>query len=493
MASSKFKVPKTPAKHAKSLLNPPKPRLPNNMVREILIRLPAKSVFRFKTISKNWESITLMPSFIRDYIFLNPISSWFIAERTVPIKQIPADSLSFSAELNFQEPPDLSIFLIHQLPNRTAYHQYPKLIASSNGLLLVIDMYKHNPLHHNYLFMIHPITEEYLRFPKSPDSFLGGTGVGFITQINETDFLTERFVVAEYDPRPGSEFASLTYFSSDNAKWVVKSVHCSQKIMLVGDGLYRGAFEFQGNLIWHDIISGLIIWDDPYSREQIATCRFISFPLLNFVEGERMLDCNGSYILYLEVLKKETNEICLWRLLDEIDGQWVIMCHTQILIDFWPSPICIHPFKHNVLFFSNDEGRIFCMDVFRSDNTVSDVLHTSSTTVSDVMGEYSVSVERTSFIPIKLPSWPTVISPCIRASFLISYGHENAAENRFERAIDYFTQCLNMSSIYLSPAQKYDAYHGRAFAKKANNDIPGFREDARQALKLDPSCCHLVS
>ena len=425
MASFEFKEPKTPAEIAESISEPSQTRLPNKMVREILIRLPAKSIFRFKTISKNWKSITSMTSFIHDYITLNPISSWFIAERTVPIKLIPADSLPFSTELNFQEPPDLSTFLIHQRPDGATYSRYPKLIASSNGLLLVTGM--HKPLKLNYLFVINAITDEFLRFPKSPDTFIGGMGVGFITQINETNFVTERFVVAEYDPRPGSEFASLTYFSSENAKWEVKSVHCSQKIMLVGDGLYRGAFEFKGNLIWHDIISGLIIWDNPFSKEEIANCRFIGFPLLNFVEGERMLDCNGSCIQYLEVLKKETNELCLWHLLDEVNGQWIIICHTQIFMDFWPSPIFIHPFKANVLFFNN-EGRIFCMDVFLTDETV----HTSSNTVSDVMGEYSISVERPSFIPVKLSTWPTVFPPYMRKSILFSVGFFTCVNARFD-------------------------------------------------------------
>jgi F-box interacting protein len=60
-----FFVPGQPSKKMKSKTETELPELPEAMVLEILIRLPVKSLLRFKTASKPWRAMISDPSFIR--------------------------------------------------------------------------------------------------------------------------------------------------------------------------------------------------------------------------------------------------------------------------------------------------------------------------------------------------------------------------------------------------------------------------------------------
>lgn len=65
--------------------------VPEDIVMEILARLPMKSIARFKSVSKTWNSETESPYFLRRHLSLYPNSStWslmFITKRDHPITE----------------------------------------------------------------------------------------------------------------------------------------------------------------------------------------------------------------------------------------------------------------------------------------------------------------------------------------------------------------------------------------------------------------------
>ena len=160
-------------------------RLPDKMVQEILIHLPARTIFRFKTLSRTWNLIISSPYFKKSYISRNPTPSWFIVEQSLTRISIP-DLLEFTTtHLCFQEPPKLSTLFI-TLPENVglldSYH--PTLLASCNGLLLIEIMFR---LQSFNLFLITAITNQILpvEIPQWPPDHQ--MGIGLTTQIGKTN------------------------------------------------------------------------------------------------------------------------------------------------------------------------------------------------------------------------------------------------------------------------------------------------------------------
>jgi len=167
-------------------------------------------------------------------------------------------------------------------------------------------------------------------------------------------------------------------FSSETGKWEEKSTN-----YMLGMHLFRpgGVIEFDWHLVWIDMSCGLIVWDDPFSKENVVRCRFIPLPQgcrrrfdTPKLEDERCIGVGEGCIQYLELVNG--GFLKLWRLKDyEGGGQWSLI-HKVSLNDIWgddsylayglpkvvPVVSFMHPLEANVALFVVGD-RIFSVDV----------------------------------------------------------------------------------------------------------------------------------
>ncbi|XP_057519836.1 F-box protein At3g26010-like [Amaranthus tricolor] len=449
-------------------------RLPDNMVRQILIRLPAKSIFRFKTVSKPWNSIISDPSFYSSYISSNPSSSWFIVEQMQPAYP---RFMNFPPELNFQE---LELKIIYKPFDKQIY---PKLLASSNGLLLIAITWNIKQSNPNF-FLINLITNETIQLTEPPHNHIGRTGLGLITQINKNNGVLEKFRVVDYQPRIETQFASLICFSSETTNWEAKSAKCiNQNWMIIGG---VGVFEFNGKLVWFDLRVGLMIWDDPFTEEDEVVCRFIDLPLTEFVEGsERIIDGGGGYIQFGEISKKESlGEFNMWRLNENEKWIKILTCMVRFPCSF-PKPILIHPCNADFVFINLGDC-IFHLDV-------------KTPYVDDITSRIdNILTNEEKILPVQLPSWPISFPPCFYASLLNKHGHDSLMKRKFDIALDFYTNCIDLQYAATCNCEGLlhefiKAYQARASAKKQLCNNEGYLEDLSSSLNLlKLSCRNLI-
>ncbi|XP_021755519.1 F-box protein At4g19940-like [Chenopodium quinoa] len=116
---------------------------PDQIISKILTRLPAKSICRFKSVSKRWNSMICNPNFISSYISSSS-SSWSIFDRFIRVIQDVNDSVP-EFKLQWQKPPNVNNLTIN--PNKIGddtkefcldgLAPSALVLNSSNGLLLI--------------------------------------------------------------------------------------------------------------------------------------------------------------------------------------------------------------------------------------------------------------------------------------------------------------------------------------------------------------------
>ncbi|MCD9646951.1 hypothetical protein HAX54_037208 [Datura stramonium] len=125
--------------------------LPEELIIDILYRLPVKSIGRCRCLSKQWRDFLSDPHFIKCHFNLHaPIQeeklilvSWRWELHTITFNHIPQDGIDgISRKLNFQQLLD----------------NWVSVAGSCNGLVLVVDR-------ENVKFLINPTTLKYHQIP----------------------------------------------------------------------------------------------------------------------------------------------------------------------------------------------------------------------------------------------------------------------------------------------------------------------------------------
>ncbi|KAL3528158.1 hypothetical protein ACH5RR_012814 [Cinchona calisaya] len=107
--------------------------LHNDVVLEILLRLPHKSVVRFKSVSKNWCSIIRSPSFIKFYLRYNPVGLFIsMAEYTKDIH------ISLGREVIRMQP------CFYYSPLQQPQLDYDKVISGQDGMAATPVAYRYS-------------------------------------------------------------------------------------------------------------------------------------------------------------------------------------------------------------------------------------------------------------------------------------------------------------------------------------------------------------
>ncbi|KAK8293739.1 hypothetical protein V6Z11_D06G209600 [Gossypium hirsutum] len=200
-------------------------QVPEEIEREILSRLPVKSLFRFKTVKKSWRNLIGDSTFIA--MHLNCYGS------------------------------NTDGFLVHgcysygiQL-SRSSFDQPRKyIIGSINGLVCLSDkircfLKKDDRLR---IHICSPSTREIMELPQcyhDHNDFLSGIGFGFCRKFNDY-----KVVKVSYRRDSSSSEAQVQVYSSNMNSWkMIKIENPSLWTLLPlyrGSGCFNGAFHWQG-------------------------------------------------------------------------------------------------------------------------------------------------------------------------------------------------------------------------------------------------------
>ncbi|KAL4186834.1 hypothetical protein AMTRI_Chr09g36060 [Amborella trichopoda] len=107
--------------------------LPDELVEEILVKLPAPSVLNFKRVSKPWCELLSSPCFLHCHsLFPHSPSQPFAIFHPFPyyLKKHPIYTISLEHHEH--------ILQLHELPNFSSWK--PRRVASSTGILCILTM-----------------------------------------------------------------------------------------------------------------------------------------------------------------------------------------------------------------------------------------------------------------------------------------------------------------------------------------------------------------
>ncbi|VFQ92266.1 unnamed protein product [Cuscuta campestris] len=507
---------------------------PDLIFSEILIRCPAKSICRFKCVSKRWCSLISNPRFIASYASRSA-PSWVAVDRVVRVEKGPKEFV-----LSLREPPDVSSLsvsphLVEQDLVDFSSNQFPTAISGSGGFLLFSVARKRDPYSekekrpdffshersYGTLALCNPITHQLIELPNSPNLISSRAAIGFAPRAAGPGGSVLDFVVVEYAPIIGSAAASLMIFSSETGKWEIKSANYMLGMHFWNPG---GVFEFDGHLVWVDKSCGFIVWDEPFSREEVAQLRFIRLPQgcsrrfdTPNLSDERCAGAGDGCILYMELVENG-KFLRLWQWKDYNNGGWALV-HKSSLKDIWFDDICFgrrlpkmtpqllfnHPFDVNVAFFN-----------------VGDVIYSVNVVDKKVLGR-AIPSRLTKDIwtfPFLLPSWPASFSPVLLASVAKERGNKHFNDKSWNEAVTCYSQSIkhaptavayaNRAAAHLklseyklteadcTEALKLDdkylkAYARRAIARKELGKLKEAEEDAKLCLKLNPKQSDIAS
>ncbi|XP_059650389.1 F-box/kelch-repeat protein At3g06240-like [Cornus florida] len=167
--------------------------LPQELVFDILSRLPAKSLCRFKCVSKPWHSLISDPYFAKTHlnnhrrerlIFMSYKSLYSVdcTEASSSSKPFPKCNL----DLN-QPPQDAVIATEIDFPPIEHHTDWFEILGSCDGLLLVVNEVDR--------FLLNPSTREFKKLPKCPPVFnslctFTMCGLGYDSSADDYKFVT---------------------------------------------------------------------------------------------------------------------------------------------------------------------------------------------------------------------------------------------------------------------------------------------------------------
>ncbi|KAL9233712.1 hypothetical protein vseg_008671 [Gypsophila vaccaria] len=145
--------------------------LPLEIITEILCRLPPKPLIRFKTVSKQWNSLITSPNFIKRHLSQTLISNSSNPNHRLVVSHYSiVTAAAATADIRFSAVVDHPL---RHLPHRPAV----ELIESCHGVLLISDYNK------DHLFLFNPATNKHRLVPPAPSNGptpKPGRGSGFV-------------------------------------------------------------------------------------------------------------------------------------------------------------------------------------------------------------------------------------------------------------------------------------------------------------------------
>lgn len=331
------------------------PHLPDETLLEILVKLPFKSVFRFKCVSKNWLSLVSDASFFPSLVSRS--------------KDSPPFTLIFQSNSYI----GLHGFLSDGNVFKNCHSSYPcdqipglKVEATSNDLIL----YRSKGYESVY-FVANIFTRQCVRIPLySRRKSCGYTGL--ISSV--CDKITRYNIVRLVED--GEPFMNLEVFSSEKGEWKDLKVRNSDCFDVEFD--VRPCFVLKDVVHWICNKMTTLFAYDPSSDQ----CRLISVPNeVCCMNGMNVVLGVSSDDLYYFEMSGISTQGCklpgwkMWVLKDYKRGEWSlehlgkerkidtfgVLCN--VLSTYSPLfPLAIHPWNKHIVYFGH-EGYVLTFNI----------------------------------------------------------------------------------------------------------------------------------
>ncbi|KNA12349.1 hypothetical protein SOVF_126660 [Spinacia oleracea] len=255
--------------------------LPEEMIAEVFLRLPAKSVGRFRCVSNRWNYLLTQPQFVKSH--LNLTKQHPTTEESLIL--VSHDSMnSYSTQLNnahhmFDK---MTCFATKLTFDDHLFYPSYSLYGSCDGLILKVDYSNRKKL-----FLINPTTREFKELPSLPyalDPRICHTVYGLGYDSVKDDYRV--VVISHYDTHnneiePGCNEMFVDVYSVGNGTW--KRVDSSPYDHTISD-FEAGAF-----------VNGSIHWlarrtvDDSYviAAFDLREEKFRELPLPSLVDSDK--------------------------------------------------------------------------------------------------------------------------------------------------------------------------------------------------------------
>ena len=307
---------------------PPKPFVHEELIIEILLCLPVKSLIRFQCVSKQWFSLISDPNFVKSHFQLTP--------HTRRIEFISSD-FGQTTSIDFEEQFDLENAFVKQC---NFFHPHVdsliQIISSCRGFIF---------FHHSSGFCIlNPCTKVHKQIPLAPGEFETNLELRYFYYLYGFGYdpLRDDYLVVSLSCIPAEEDLSrLEYFSLKDNKWKqiedTYFLYTIDKIDPRVGSLYNNAIHWLA--LHSDSLVEVIVVFDLTERE------LFEMPYPNGVEHNSdhcELWVFGEF-LSLWAMDCENSKIEIWLMKEyNVHSSWIkaIVLPMNILSPHQFSPIC---------------------------------------------------------------------------------------------------------------------------------------------------------
>ncbi|KAI3725846.1 hypothetical protein L1987_65642 [Smallanthus sonchifolius] len=190
-------------------------KLPLEIIEPILRLLPAKSLGRFKSVSKTWNSLISDPQFIKIHLLRRQPTKLILVSYTKSLYSVDLNEL-----LPYLNNDDTST-TGKELSFRSPRIWWEKTLGSCNGLVLAEDV-----LVNDTMFLVNPTTREVWKVPTSPFPRPAGPlecflryGFGYDASTDDYKVVSVSFWDPEYEHDPDCTDTYVSVYSLHNNSW----------------------------------------------------------------------------------------------------------------------------------------------------------------------------------------------------------------------------------------------------------------------------------
>ncbi|KAK2996377.1 hypothetical protein RJ639_024789 [Escallonia herrerae] len=384
--------------------------VPDSLLIHILHRMPVKSVFRSKCVSKQWLSIISEPSFVEDYVARVSHSQprqWTFLKRSMHVEgSIPLEyDLLRNLNASLIDNKSTSISMVAFPGNEKQQQESLSphgdvIVAISNGVLLC----RRTDMLNVYDYCIfNPITRCCIVLPP-PTSSVRSFSEGFLTHVEGGTIVSFKVVRLE-KCKELTTIQNFEVFDSETGEWQEYKANLPQAVSSL---FCLRPVAFNGILHWFDWVAmDFIIAYDPYKNP--SCCRLINLP----GSSRGMCDVFQGRLACIELSSANDYDdrqddhgfdwnLNLWTLQDYDKEDWNLEKKdtiSDVSDDQW-APMAFHPLNPDVFYFFGKGTRVASLNVQTKKLEVAD----HPDLVGDAVAWYWLLL-----FQFVLPPWPTAI------------------------------------------------------------------------------------
>jgi len=351
--------------------------LPEELLAEIVARLPFISITRFKSVCKGWRSLIESTYFRHLFVFAhrNSSSSWSLVCGTFGWSV--EEMAGFYGCKRYGLPRRLGSYIPpHGLVDKH------KIVACTDGLVLLQTVTKRET------FSVgSPVLRQSVQLPPHPWKGISSSvlAIGLVTRVEDGVVMEYKVVCMDIDYRWEVESLILEIYSSLTGTWTRKKVRCPSLIVSLS---YKRCLSLKKMLHWLDThyrcrsSVGAIVAYDVYADDDEQQFRIIPFPDQKacfrraYTTSGGFLVCINKIHLLLRLwrLEEYTSDSGRWQLTQEINL-------TSFGCDHHYFPVAMHPSETHITYMGNPEKALVSIDL----KTHKLTLHTKSSAYRDTM------------------------------------------------------------------------------------------------------------